>query len=271
MFGLKRFLKFWVYVIFVYTLIMCILYIFQEKIILHPTVLEANYQFEFKQEFKELNFWPEKNIKINALYFPSQKKPSKGLIMYHHGNSRNLKRWGREASYFTDNGFDVVFYDYRSFGKSLGKFEEAKVLSDALFLYDTLMKKYQPTKTVIFGRSLGTGVATYVAANRKSDALILETPYYSLPDVGRLHFPLLPYHLLVKYKFPTHRWIKSVRSPILIFHGTKDEVVPYKASEKLMKELDEKAKLVTLPGGKHRDLPGFDLYQSSLKLFLEGI
>ena len=76
MFGLKRFLKFWGYVYFVYTLIMCILFIFQEKIILHPKVLEADYQFEFEQEFKELNFWPEKNIKINALYFPSQKIPS---------------------------------------------------------------------------------------------------------------------------------------------------------------------------------------------------
>jgi uncharacterized protein len=250
-------------------LLVSALFFFQRKIILHPKFLEKNHQYTFAGQWEELNFSPEKNIKLNAILFKTQLK-SKGIVFYSHGNADNLERWGVYAADFTQLGYDVLMYDYRGFGKSNGVFEEKDVLSDANFIFQELTKSYAKENIVVFGRSLGTGIATYVAANNDCKALVLETPYYNLPDVGRLHFRFLPYDLITKFRFPTNEWIKNVKAPITLVHGTADEIIPYEASQKLMAELANKnAKLTTIKGGMHKNLSDFKAYHTCLSEVLE--
>ena len=258
-------LKFLKFLIITFSLLGILVLFFQDNIILHPIKLPDGYVYNFNEHFEEINFSPDSNTKINGLLFRS--KNSKGLVIYNHGNADNLQRWGRHAADFTKLGYDVFFYDYRGFGKSSGKFSEKEILNDAVFLFDIIVKKYTGKKVIIYGRSLGTGVATFVAKNRKADALILETPYYNLADVGKSWLPFVPFEKLMKYTFPSNEWIKAVDSPITIFHGNSDFVVPYKSGLKLSKAAH--SKLITIEGGAHKNLATFPKYHAELKRVLE--
>ncbi len=258
-------LKFLKFLIIVSFLLVIIVLFFQDNIILHPVKLPKEYVYKFDEPFEEINFSPDSNTKINALLFRA--KNSKGLVFYNHGNADNLQRWGRHAADFTKFGYDVFFYDYRGFGKSSGEFSENVILKDAVFLFDKLETEYSGKKIIIYGRSLGTGVATFVAKNRKADALILETPYYNMADVGKAWLPFIPFEKILKYKFPTNEWIKDVVIPVTIFHGTADLVVPYKSGLKLSKTAH--CKLITIKGGGHKNLATFPKYHAELKRILE--
>lgn len=258
-------LKFLKFLIITFSLLGIIVLFFQENIILHPIKLPKGYVYKFDEPFEEVYFSPQTNVRINGLLFRA--KDSKGIVFYNHGNADNLQRWGRHATDFTKLGYDVFFYDYRSFGKSSGKFSEQVILNDAVFLFDKIKAKYTEKKIIIYGRSLGTGVATYVAKNRKADALILETPYHNMAYVGRSWLPFVPFEKFMKYKFPSNEWIKDVVMPIAIFHGTKDAVVPYSSGEKLSKIVD--CKLIKIENGKHKNLAEFEKYHSELSKILQ--
>lgn len=258
-------LKFFKFLIITCSLLGIIVLFFQDILILHPVKLPKSYNYRFDESFEEINFSSETNTEINGLLFRA--KNSKGLVFYNHGNADNLQRWGRHAKDFTQLGYDVFFYDYRGFGKSSGRFSEHVILKDAVFLFDKLKADYSEKKIIIYGRSLGTGVATYVAKNRNADALILETPYYNMADVGKSWLPFVPFEKFVKYKFPSNEWIKDVMMPITIFHGTKDTVVPYSSGKKLTKVTD--CKLITIENGKHKNLAEFEKYHSELSKILQ--
>ncbi len=243
-----RFLKFLIITLF---LLGIIVLLFQDIVILHPVKLPKAYIYKFERSFEEVNFSPETNTEINGLFFRS--KDSKGIVFYNHGNADNLQRWGRHAKDFTELDYDVFFYDYRGFGKSSGKFSEKEILNDAVFLFDQIVKEYPNKKVIIYGRSLGTGIATFVAKTRKADALILETPYYNMADVGKAWLPFIPFEKILKYKFPTNEWIK-------------DFVVPYSLGEKLSKITE--CKLITIENGKHKNLAEFEKYHKELSKVL---
>ena len=257
-------LKFFKFLIITCSLLGIIVLFFQDILILHPVKLPKSYNYRFDESFEEINFSSETNTEINGLLFRA--KNSKGLVFYNHGNADNLQRWGRHAKDFTQLGYDVFFYDYRGFGKSSGKFTERETLKDAVFLFDEIVKEYLDKKVIIYGRSLGTGIATFVAKNRKADALILETPYYNMADVGKSWLPFIPFEKILTYKFPTNEWIKDVNMPIVIFHGTTDAVVPYSSGKKLshLTECD----LITIENGKHKNLAEFEKYHTELRKIL---
>ena len=257
-------LKFLKFLIITFFLIGIIVLLFQDIVILHPVKLAKKYVYKFDEPFEEMHFSPDTNTKINGLLFKVEN--SKGLVFYNHGNADNLQRWGRHAKDFTELSYDVFFYDYRGFGKSSGKFSEKEILNDAVSLFDQITKNYSDKRVIIYGRSLGTGIATFVAKNRNADALILETPYYNMADVGKSWLPFIPFEKILKYKFPTNEWIKDVTMPITIFHGTKDAVVPYSSGEKLSKVVG--CKLITIENGRHKNLAKFEDYHKELSKIL---
>jgi uncharacterized protein len=254
-------------VIAAYFLILFVLFLIQRLILLHPKSLNKNHTYKFDTQHHEAFVSPEEGIELNILKFPSiDDTVSKGVLLYLHGNSDNLDRWGKHAKDFTSRGYDVVMYDFRGFGKSNGRLTEKNLLSDAQFIYDSLKKEYPEDKIIVYGRSLGTGVATKLAADNSPKMLLLETPYYSLPDVAWEHLPIFPYRWISEFKMPTYQWIQQVRCPIHLFHGTDDEIVPYNQSIKLAKILNKEPNqiLTTLEGGHHRGLAKFELYQKKL-------
>jgi alpha-beta hydrolase superfamily lysophospholipase len=254
----------------IYVILIAGLVLFQRFIILHPKKLAKDYLYEFpKAEEFYVVVAPE--VKLNALRFASEDSVSKGVVLYYHGNADNLARWGEYASEFTKRGYDVVMYDYRGFGKSNGRLNEQNFLYDAQFIFDDLSRRYNPDQIVIYGRSLGCGAAIKIASTNAVKKLILETPYYSLPDVAFSHLPIFPFEYVSEFKVNAHEWLTKVRCDVHVFHGTDDEIIPYKQSIKLLesanKNLDKT--LTTLQGGHHQRLDKFKEYQTKLDELLK--
>jgi hypothetical protein len=242
------------------------LYVFQERLLFLPSVLEEDYRYDFEVPFEERWYFPEPGVKLNALYFKTANP--KGLIFYSHGNAGDLSRWGHIASTLTTYGYDVMVWDYRTYGKSKGKLSEEAIYRDAQYIFDQIKVEVAPNDIVLYGRSLGTGVVSYLAANNSSKSLILETPYYSIPDVAKYRFPYFPVEKLVAYKFPNYQYLTQVSVPVTIIHGTDDKVVPFSSAKKLA-EIDTQLKFIEVSGGGHNNLSDFEAYQRAIADHLE--
>ena len=243
------------------------LYFFQEKMLFRPTTLAQDFQYSFNHPFEELFLKAEDGAVINALHFKS--KESKGAILYFHGNAGDLSRWGTITEYFVNLNYDVFVMDYRTYGKSTGILSEKALYNDAQLCYDALKTSYNENEITIYGRSLGTAIATKTAASNNPKQLILETPYYSIVDVAKIRFPFMPVSYLMNYELPTHKFINDVRCPIYMFHGTDDYVVPYSSGEKLFNgSPKDQVIFVTIKNAGHNNLIDFDLYHQQIKVIL---
>jgi uncharacterized protein len=263
-------LKYLQIILTVYAVVFLGLVLFQRFILLHPVKLGKDYHFDFPKS-QEFSVQISSEININALRFSTKDSVSKGVVLYFHGNSDNLARWGEYATQFTERGYDVVMYDYRGFGKSNGRLDEKNLLNDAQFIFDDLTRRYNPDKIVLYGRSLGTGVATKIASENAVKLLVLETPYYSIPDALWSILPIFPYKYVTEFQIPTYEWLPKVRCPIHIFHGTDDKIIPYGQSLKLIESVKHNPNkaLTTLQSGQHRDLEKFKEYQVKMNELLK--
>ena len=243
-----------------------ILYTLQEKILFRPTVLESNYQFQFQSEFEEINLKSKDGAIINALHFKAENP--KGVILYFHGNAGDLSRWGKIAERFLEYNYDIFIMDYRTYGKSRGELSEQALYADAQLCYDYVYKSFPPEKVTVYGRSLGSGIATYLASKHSTNQLILETPYYSILDVAQYRFPMFPVKGMLKYELPTYKFLENVDCPISIFHGTDDYVVPYSSGMKLKDSTDKAIRFITIEGGGHNNLIEFEHYNSGIEKLL---
>jgi len=243
------------------------LVMFQQKLIFRPEKLEASYQFSFEHPFEELHFKKSDGAKLNALYFTVTHP--KGVILYFHGNKGSLKRWGTIASEFTAYGYNVLVMDYRGYGKSTGELSEPNLQNDARFFYKELQQQFPEDQIIVYGRSLGTHFATLVASENKPQRLILESPFTTMMDVAQARFPILPVKYVLKFPFNSSQCIGELSSPLTVFHGTADKVVPYRLGKQLFGQAGCTDKtMVTIPGGSHNDLAAFKAYHSELERVL---
>ena len=250
-----------------YILVCVAFYFFQEKIIFHPETLEKSHQFDFKQDFKELNFNTADGKLINGLLFKADS--SKGLIFYLHGNAGSLNTWGNVGDFYTKLNYDVFILDYRGFGKSEGKItSQEQVFQDNQMVYNELTKEYDEKNTIILGYSIGSGMASFLASENDPKRLILQAPYYSLTDLAGQMFPFIPAFTL-RYKFATNEYLKNCNMPVTIIHGNADAVIPYESSLRLKEEFNSKIELISLDGVGHNALTKSDEYIKAIKTVLE--
>jgi len=244
-----------------------VLYFLQDLIIFHPKKLRLNHSFNFNQPFKEINISPDGQRNLNIVQFLPEKK-AKGIVLYFHGNMTNIERYARFALYFTRNDYEVWMVDYPGYGKTTGRRSEKTMYADALSFYKLAMEKTTAENIIIYGKSLGTGVASYLASSKPCKTLVLETPYYSMTSMSQTYVPIYPARLL-RYTFPTNEYLKVAKVPVIIFHGTGDEVIPYKQSLKLKDEFPG-IELITVPKGKHNNLYQYPAVTQKLESLLAG-
>lgn len=252
----------------IYIIVMMALIMFQQKLIFRPEKLDASYSFSFEPPFTELHFKREDGALLNALYFTVANP--KGAILYFHGNKGSLKRWGMIASSLMKYGYNVLVMDYRGYGKSTGTVSELNLQNDARFFYKELSQQFSEDQVIVYGRSLGTHFATLVASENRPQRLILESPFTSMMDVAQARFPILPVKYFLKFPFNSSQCIKKLSSPLTIFHGTNDRVVPYRLGQDLFEQaacIDKT--LVTVPGGAHNNLASFKAYQLEMERVLK--
>ena len=159
----KIILRFSIIILLLFLIPIGYYYFQQENMLFQKVTLPQDYSFSYKQPFEELFLETEKGAKINALYFKIANP--KGVILYFHGRGGNLAhRWGHIFREFTCRGYDFFIMDYRGFGKSQGKLSEKALYLDARKCYEFLKEHYREDQIIIYGCSLGTGIATHVAS-----------------------------------------------------------------------------------------------------------
>lgn len=256
-----------IYIAAGYVALIVVVYLIQEKFIFKPEKLKPGFEYKYDVPFRELFFDVEPGVQINGLHF-FRPSPA-GLILYFHGNTRSIKGWAKYARDFYRYNYDVVLVDYRGFGKSTGKRSEQAMLRDMQFVYEKLKEQYPEDHLILYGRSMGSGFATKLAADNHPRYLILDAPYYSFSKVVERFLPILPVRLVLRYHLRTDKWIRQVRCPVYIIHGTRDWLIPIRHSENLQKANPKKITLIRIAGGGHNNLPGFDEYHGFVRDILK--
>jgi len=240
----------------------------QKKVLFQPKRLPADHRFDFDDPVQEYFLDTPDGERLNALLFPSPVTPHRGVVLYFHGNRDNLQRWGAMYPDFTRLGYDFFAPDYRGYGKSTGDHEETHYMEDAELMYWWLRQKYDPEQIVLYGRSLGSGMASHLAARVPARLLILETPFDNIRGLVASHVGSHEPPFEPAYYFPNDENLQKSPLPLLIFHGTRDRIVPFSSANNLKKTLKPGDEFVTLEGGSHHNLSAYPTYQEKLRVWL---
>lgn len=241
----------------------CLLfYFFQHLLFFRPEILSPSFKYKYSFPFEELEFEMEDGGKINGIYF---KVPSsRGVVFYLKGNSRSIKGWGKFAKDFLSNGYDFLMIDYRGFGKSTGKRSQERLFNDSQFMYKWLRERYAEDEIVLYGRSLGSGVAARISSWNSPRLLLLDSPYFSFYYNIRRFIFWTPLKWLLRYDIRTDQYLKTTSCPIHIIHGTADHLIPFKQSKMLYELYPEKIKLIPIMGAHHNDLLDYPEFYEAL-------
>ena len=193
--------------------------------------------------------------KVIVWHMPA--RPGHSVILYFHGNGDYLAGFfGRFRDMIAD-GTGVVTLSYRGYFGSSGRPSEEGLLQDAAAAYAFTTARYSADKIVVWGFSLGTGVAVALASEQPVGKLILEAPYTSIADVAASAFPIFPVRLVMKDSFHSDQRISRVRAPLLMMHGGRDPTIPIVFGERLFALANEPKKFVRFEHGGHNDLDDF--------------
>ena len=218
-----------------YLLLLVFLNFYQRKLLYHPNIDRYIEEDSFVSEIEKVNIFTSDNQTILGWFY--KKNPSKKTILFLHGNAGSLENRIYKLNYFKDLNLNFLIIAWRGFSGSTGKPSEKGLYEDATSAVKWLESNeiYQ-NNIIIYGESLGTAVGVEIAQNKNFAGIILESPFTSMIEVGKKHYPFLPVKLLLKDKYESINKIKNINSPILIMHGKKDKIVPFKMGEKMFKE-----------------------------------
>ena len=177
-------------------------------------------------------------------------QPGRAILLYFHGNGGSLlDRTGR-ARVLTQDGRGLLIVSYRGYSGSTGTPTETGLRTDARTAYDWLAQRFPPERIVLYGESLGTGVAVGLAIERRVAGVVLDAPFTSAADVAGHHYRFLPVWLL-RDQYRSLDRIQNIRAPLLVLHGDRDGVVPFTLGERLYHHALEPKRFVRIPGGDH--------------------
>jgi len=243
-------------------------YTYQERLIFFPSKMPMNHVYDFCQPYEELFLKTGDGANLNAVHI--KQNSIKGVILYFHGNSGNISHLIHVANLFSKKGYESILVDYRTYGKSTGKLSEQALYDDAQLFYEYASQRYDENEIIVYGRSFGTGIATWLASQNNPKKLILESPFFSAVALGKHRFPFLAVDWLSEFRFESNENIKSVDCPIYVFHGKEDKVIPYESAEKLFNAIPgTNKKLFTIENAGHNYLQDFEVFKKGMVEALE--
>jgi uncharacterized protein len=193
---------------------------------------------------------------VHGWHFPAAEQNAPVLVIF-HGNAGNISHRLDWLAPFLRRGLGALLFDYRGYGKSTGRPSEKNFQQDALIIWDylTKTKKLPCGSLILFGRSIGSAPAAYLAANRPVGGLIMEGAFFRGADMARQIFGFLPVQLIMKNRWEVAEALSKTQVPVLITHGTEDEVVPFKLGKKLAETKGpDDLEWWPVSGGRHLDL-----------------
>jgi len=264
-------------VVTIYLFLLIVVTVFQRKIIYYPYTLDKNFVFPRYVPALEEVFIPcEDGCTINGLFVSGSK--DKPAIVIFHGNAGNIThRDFLLRALNGERGYTVLLIDYHGYGKSEGTPTEKNLYldGDASIQWLRKVKGIGPEQIVLFGQSLGSGVAVELATRYSFKGVILETPFASTASAARYHFPYncFPVSVLVVDTFDNLSKIESINCPLLLVHGTKDTIVDKRESEKLFKKACMPKELYLVEEADHNDIQFIDpqKYWNKISEWITGL
>jgi fermentation-respiration switch protein FrsA (DUF1100 family) len=226
------FLQFILTIFAIYFLVLVFLYFYQRNLLYHPN--ENNYSGDkISVDIEKVKIQTADNIELLGWYHKKNLKDYKTLV-YFHGNAGSLENRIHKLNHFQDMNINFLIVAWRGFNGNKGKPSEKGLYVDGKSAIDWLIKKGVDEKNLIlYGESLGTGVATHLAQNKNYAGVILETPFTSMVDAAKNFYPYVPINLLLKDKFENFKKVKNINAPILVMHGEVDKIVPFSMGKKI--------------------------------------
>lgn len=190
------------------------------------------------------------------------------VILYFHGNGGALRYRAERFTALTADGAGLLALSYRGYGGSTGMPSEAGLIRDAQAAYAFAAERYRPAQLVLWGESLGSGVAVALAATREVAKVILESPFTSTAAIAAATYPFVPVRWLMLDQFRSDERIGNVRAPVLVMHGDRDATVPIAYGENLYAMIQSPKRFVRFAGGGHGNLDGFGAVKAA-RAFIE--
>ena len=249
--------------IILYVSVCTYMYVFQRNFLYHPDKNNYLRSEKLNADTKEISVPSTEGIALKAWFYKNPQ--NKYTVLFFHGNAGGLGNRIYKLNELKNLNLNYLIISWRGFSGNKGNPTEQGLYSDARSALEWLEKNnISKNKIILYGESLGTGVAVEVSQNQKFAGIILESPYTSIVDAAKIYYPYLPVDLILKDKYLSLKKIKNINSPILIMHGGADRIIPITMGKKLFDEVQSK---------KYGYFPQFDrhmmTYNSELKLELQ--
>tara|TARA_Y100001970_G_C14229945_1_gene857957 strand:+ start:2003 stop:2845 length:843 start_codon:yes stop_codon:yes gene_type:complete len=227
-------LKFFLIILLLYLAILFFLFFYQRNLLYHPN--ENNYYGDkLTVDIEKVKIVTKDNIELLAWYHEKNLKDYK-TILYFHGNAGSLENRIHKLNHFENLDVNFLIIAWRGFSGNKGKPSEDGLYEDGQSALKWLSNKgIEEKNIIIYGESLGTGIATHISQNKNFAGIILETPFTSMIDVAKTFYPYIPVSLVLKDKFENKKKMENISSPILVMHGELDQIVPFSMGEKIFK------------------------------------
>ena len=250
-----------------YAAVLALLWWGQERLLFHPTPLPPTHRFELGADVQERQI-DVPGARLSALHL--RLPAPKAVVFYLHGNAGNLDSWFVNPEFWRGLNVDLFMIDYRGYGKSSGRISsQTQLEADVRAAWATVAPLYAGRRVVLFGRSLGSGLAASLAADMQPDLTVLVSPYTSLRALAAEHYPWVPTAVL-RYPLASDEVLPRVKKPVLLIHGTLDSLIPPSHSDRLA-ALAPQATLLKIAGAGHNDLQQFAPYLDGLKAAIDGL
>ncbi len=252
----------------VYVVILVLMFFFQERLIFFAQPISNPYVNRFTEH--EITFERD-GVTLHGWFVRKEVSAEVPLIIYYGGNAEEVSGNLLDLKSYPDSA--LLFMNYRGYGRSEGRPSEKNLVSDALFILDEITERenIDLRHVVLFGRSLGSGVATQVAHHRIVGGVILITPFDSLANVAKSHYPVFPVKLLVRHPFESEKFAKDITIPALNIMGSSDGIIPNRHSKALAEAWKGEMESVIIQQADHNNIQLFPQYWQAINRFLDSL
>jgi fermentation-respiration switch protein FrsA (DUF1100 family) len=255
-----------------YGLLMGGFFLLQGRLLYFPVRALAGDPASVGLAFEDLRLTTADGVEIHGWFVPAG--PDDPVVLFFHGNAENISHRLKYLRALHDLGLGMLMIDYRGYGLSGGRPTEAGTYRDAAAAWRYLREDrgIPAARIVLLGYSLGGAVAAELASWTRPGALVLESTFTSIPDIGAHHYPFLPVRLLTRFRYPTEDYLARVRCPVLIIHSPDDRIVPFSHGQALLAAAPEPKALLRLSGGHNEGhFVSGDRYAEGLMGFLQEV
>lgn len=233
-----------------------LIWLFQRRLIYLPLDHDVPEAASVLERAEEVAFQTRDGVRLAGWFVPAAGGDPRATVLVCNGNAGNRSYRAPLAAALAAEGFSVVLFDYRGYGGNPGRPTERGLLEDvrAARGYVESREDVDPRRLVLFGESLGAAVCLAEAVGRPPTALVLRSPFTSLVEIGRTHYPFLPVSRLLADRYPSIERVAGLRCPLLVFAGAADMIVPAAQSRRLFEAAPGEVKRMVLLRGGHNDM-----------------